>query len=79
MLYSIYIYNIHDIFCLYLGLIECFHNVILKYAPKRKHFSYGVMKGNTQLAIIDHNESVLERKQAVTKDGLCVIYYCCLM
>ena len=48
------------------GNIEVFHNLKLKYCPKRLSFSYEGMYARTQLAVLDHNEN-LGRKQAVTK------------
>lgn len=50
------------------GNLEVFHSLLLKYAPKRKHFSYRGMVGRTQLAVIDHNINS-NRKQATTKSG----------
>ena len=50
------------------GNIEVFHNLKLKYCPKRLAFSYKGMYARTQLAVLDHNEN-LGRKQAVTKSN----------
>ena len=50
------------------GSIEVYHNVTLKYAPKRLHFTYDSMRARTELAIIDHNMNV-GRLQKTTKDG----------
>lgn len=50
------------------GSIEVYHNLLLKYCPKRLSFSYKGMHARTQLAILDHN-SGLNRKQVVTKDN----------
>ncbi|KAI2667129.1 11S globulin [Labeo rohita] len=44
------------------GSLEVFHNVTLKYAPKRLHFAYDSMRARTELAIIDHNMNI-GRKQ----------------
>ena len=41
---------------------------MLKYVPKREHFSYNGMLARTQLAILDHNNNV-NRKQAVVQNG----------
>lgn len=38
--------------------LETFHNVILKYAPKRLYFPYSTMKMRLQLAVIDHNVGI---------------------
>lgn len=54
-------------FC-HTGQLEVYHSVLLKYAPKRQHFSYEGMWCRTQLAAIDHNYHV-GRKQAVTRTG----------
>ena len=50
------------------GHIESFHNVMLKYVPKRLKFSYEGMYARTQLAVLDHNSN-LDRRQAVTKNN----------
>lgn len=50
------------------GNLEVFHSLLLKYAPKRKHFSYQGMIGRTQLAIMDHNANC-DRPQATTTKG----------
>lgn len=50
------------------GSLEVFHSLILKYAPKRNHFSYQGMVGRTQLAIMDHNLNC-ERSQATVTKG----------
>jgi len=50
------------------GNLEVFHSLLLKYAPKRKHFSYHGMISRTQLAILDHNNNA-NRSQATTKKG----------
>ena len=50
------------------GHIESFHNVMLKYVPKRLKFSYEGMYARTQLADLDHNSN-LDRRQAVTKNN----------
>ena len=37
------------------GELEQYYSVLLKYAPKREHFSYNGMVVRTQLAVLDHN------------------------
>ena len=46
------------------GQLEVFHSMMLKYVPKRQHFSYQGMVARTQLAALDHNYN-LNRSQAV--------------
>lgn len=54
-------------FC-HTGVLEIYHSVYNKWAPKRQHFSYAGMITRSQLAIMDFNEgSNLE--QATTKKG----------
>lgn len=48
------------------GNLEVFHNVLLKYCPKRLHFSYPVMQARLQLAVLDHNHNE-GREQAVVQ------------
>ena len=43
--------------------------MLLKYCPKREHFSFNGMVARTQLAAIDHNSNT-ERKQAVLQTGI---------
>lgn len=50
------------------GNLEVYHSLMLKYAPKRQHFSYEGMVCRTQLAAIDHNNHI-GRQQSTTKDG----------
>ena len=50
------------------GSLEVYHSLMLKYCPKRQHFSYRGMMARTQLAVLDHNNH-LGRTQASTKDG----------
>ncbi|XP_033127656.1 uncharacterized protein LOC117125294 [Anneissia japonica] len=50
------------------GSLEVFHGMLLKYCPKREHFSYEGQRARLQLAVLDHNENV-GRQQAVTQDG----------
>ena len=44
------------------------HSKILKYCPKRQHFSYKGMIARTQLAVLDHNHNTL-RQQSVVNLG----------
>ena len=37
------------------GSLEFFHSLLLKYCPKRQHFSYVGMQARTELTILDHN------------------------
>lgn len=50
-------------FC-HTGMLEVYHNLVLKYAPKRLEFDYAQMQTRLQLAAIDHNANV-NRAQAV--------------
>ena len=50
------------------GELEVFHSLMLKYLPKRKHFSYRSMLAHTQLAALDHNHNC-NRVQAVVNSG----------
>ena len=50
------------------GALEVFHSMMLKYLPKRNHFSYKSMVTRTQLATLEHNHNC-NRKQAVVKSG----------
>ena len=58
------------------GSLEVFHSLLLKYCPKRQHFSYVGMQARIELAILDHNYNT-QRKQATTKDGTDML--CCIM
>lgn len=49
------------------GNLEVFHSVLLKYCPKRLHFSYPVMQARLQLAVLDHNYNVGREQAVVTK------------
>ena len=40
------------------GGLEVYRSMLLKYCPKREHFSYKGMKARSQLAAIDNNENV---------------------
>ena len=50
------------------GNLEVYHSMMLKYCPKRQHFSHEGMNARTQLAVLDHNQNCA-RKQAVVKQG----------
>lgn len=50
------------------GPLENFHSLLLKYCPKRQHFSFDGMIARTQLAILDHNTNV-NRNQAKDANG----------
>ena len=50
------------------GELEQYHSLLLKYSPKREHFSYNGMVARTQLAVLDHNHNV-NRRQAVVHKG----------
>ena len=39
----------------HIGSLEVFHSLLLKYCPKRQHFSYVGMQARIKLAILDHN------------------------
>ena len=52
------------LFC-HSGLLEDFHSAMLKYCPKRNHFSYRGMIARMQQAALDKNFNV-NRKQAKT-------------
>jgi len=52
-----------------LGNLEVFHNLILKFAPKRLHFSKETMVARTRLAALEHNENT-GRTKAVTNEGI---------
>ena len=38
------------------GALEVFHSLLLKYCPKRQHFSYIGMQARIEFAILDHNQ-----------------------
>ena len=50
------------------GDLEIYHSMMLKYCPKRQHFSYKGMIARTQLAALDHNHNT-GRKQSVANTG----------
>ena len=47
-----------------------FHSALLKYLPKRQAFSYMGMYARGQLAILEHNENIVKRCQASTREGM---------
>ena len=49
--------------------LEVFHSLMLKYLPKRKHFTYSRMLAGTQLAALDHNHNC--SRAQVVKSGTC--------
>ena len=49
--------------------LEIFHAVILKWAPKRVHFSYNGMRARVQSACLSHNANI-GRAHAKTKEGV---------
>ena len=53
------------------GALEVFHSLILKYCPKRQHFSYVGMQAWIELAILDHNYNT-NRKQATSKQCMSI-------
>ena len=54
-------------FC-HTGGLEVYHSMILKYCPKREHFSYKGMVARTQLAAIDNNRNTGRNQAVVQKD-----------
>lgn len=46
--------------------LEVFHNLYLKYCPKRQHFFHRAMLARAQLAVMDHDANN-GRKQATVK------------
>ena len=54
-------------FC-HTGVLEVYHALYDKWAPKRQHYSYGGMLTRSQLAVMDFNEGI-SLKQATTWQG----------
>ena len=54
-------------FC-HTGELEVYHSLILKYCPKREHFSFRGMLARTQLTALDQNAHA-GRQQAVASSG----------
>ena len=50
------------------GGLEIYHSMMLKYCPKRQHFSYKGMIARTHLAVLDHNHTT-GRQQSVVNLG----------
>ena len=59
------------------GALEVFYSLLLKYCPKRQHFSYIGMQAHIELAILNHNYNT-NRKQATTETGILNILIKCL-
>lgn len=55
-------------FC-HTGGLEVYHSMLLKYCPKREHFSRKGMIARNQLAAIDNNENV-GRRQSIAQKGV---------
>ena len=53
---------------LHTGTLESYHSLLLKYCPKRLHFSYEGMYARTELAILDNNNNT-NREQKLTVEG----------
>lgn len=53
--------------CCHTGSLEVYHNVLMKYAPKRQHFSFKGMVARTQLAAIDHNANTGREQTRASK------------
>ena len=51
------------------GNLEVFHSLLLKYCPKRIHFSHLGMIARTQLVVL-HFNAIINAEHAVTKDGV---------
>ena len=54
-------------FC-HTGVLEVYHSLYNKWAPKRQHFFYAGMLAGSQLAVMDFNQGS-NLKQAKTKEG----------
>ena len=50
------------------GALEVYHSMMLKYCPKRQHFSHAGMVARTQLAALDNNHNST-REQSVIQHG----------
>ena len=49
------------------GELESFHNMLLKYCPKRKHYFYPGMLARLQLAVLDHNNNTARKPAKIRK------------
>ena len=60
---------------LHTGNLEVFHSLLLKYVPKRLHFSFYGMIARTQMAV--HFNEAMKCQQALTKDRVprCKLQY----
>ena len=54
-------------FC-HTGHLEVYHSLMLKYCPKRQHFSHKWMLARTQLTALDHNANC-GREHALVEAG----------
>ncbi|CAH2306162.1 Hypothetical predicted protein, partial [Pelobates cultripes] len=54
-------------FC-HTGSLEVFHSLVLKYRPKRVHFTMGGMVARTQLAVLAHNANVGREQATIQKE-----------
>ena len=68
MLFTIFPSISHSDF-FHTGNLEVFHSLLLKYCPKRLHFSFHGMIARTQLAILHFNQA-MKSEQAVTRDRI---------
>ena len=51
-----------------MGVLEIYHSLYNKWAPKRQHFSYPGMLARSQLAIMDFNEGSNLEQVTAEKD-----------
>ncbi|XP_056155127.1 uncharacterized protein LOC130129568 [Lampris incognitus] len=51
------------------GALEVFHSAVLKYMPKRQCPSYHGIRERGLLAVLEHNENIVKRRPATTKEG----------
>ncbi|CAH2293082.1 Hypothetical predicted protein [Pelobates cultripes] len=54
-------------FC-HTGSLEVFHSLVLKYRPKRVHFTMDGMVARTQLAVLAHNANVGREQATIQKE-----------
>ena len=55
-------------FC-HTGMLEVYHSMLLKYAPKRQEFDFPQMAARLQLAALDHNSNVGRAQAVVKREG----------